>query len=194
MNPIHKQMWQAIPQRLVCAVLACALWPGVAQAQVRYFERPPTVAELRQALAPRAPASASSQASQAPLGRSRGIEWQAPGPVSSAPAVALPVTFDKSSAHVSASSSAYVQAVADLLASDPSLRLLIEGHTDATGQPTSNLMLSWDRAFTVFRLLVSKYRIDPVRLQPMGKGAAEPLDGASPVDGANRRVQFRVMG
>ena len=49
--------------------------------------------------------------------------------------------------------------------------MAIEGHTDASGSAQRNLMLSWDRAMTVFKLLVERYGIDPVRLQPVGKGS-----------------------
>lgn len=109
-------------------------------------------------------------------------------------AIALPVNFDLGSARVSAGSVGYIQAIAQALASDPSLRLVVEGHTDGAGSPQSNMMLSWDRAFSVFRLLVERYGIDPARLQPLGKGSTEPLNASNPRDGQNRRVQFRTMG
>jgi outer membrane protein OmpA-like peptidoglycan-associated protein len=56
------------------------------------------------------------------------------------------------------------------------------------------MMLSWERAYSVFKLLVERYGIDPARLQPIGRGPLEPMPGVAPNDGMNRRVQFRVAG
>jgi outer membrane protein OmpA-like peptidoglycan-associated protein len=80
------------------------------------------------------------------------------------------------------------------MARDPSIRLVIEGHTDVTGAYQRNMMLSWERAYSVFKLLVERYGIDPARLQPIGRGPLEPMPGVAPNDGMNRRVQFRVAG
>jgi outer membrane protein OmpA-like peptidoglycan-associated protein len=114
--------------------------------------------------------------------------------MSAGPAVAMPITFDTNSSRVAGSSVAYVDAVAGLLQRDPSLRLTIEGHTDAVGSPQRNLPLSWERAMSVFRLLIERHGIDPQRLQPIGRGSLEPLDGLPPTAPRNRRVQFRVLG
>jgi outer membrane protein OmpA-like peptidoglycan-associated protein len=108
--------------------------------------------------------------------------------------VALPIQFEFGSAVVSATSQPFIQVVGQLLQQRPDLYLLIEGHTDSVGSPQTNMMLSWERAFAVFRVLVDQYGIDPARLQPIGKGSTEPLPGVSPFDGQNRRVQFRTMG
>ena len=45
---------------------------------------------------------------------------------------------------------------------------------------------------TVFKLLVERYGIDPVRLQPVGKGSMELMDAGNPEGAANRRVQFKI--
>ena len=52
----------------------------------------------------------------------------------------------------------------------------------------------WDRAMTVFKLLVERHGIEPVRLMPVGKGSSEPLDELNPEAANNRRVQFRPLG
>jgi outer membrane protein OmpA-like peptidoglycan-associated protein len=114
--------------------------------------------------------------------------------MSAGPAVAMPIVFDTNSSRVAGSSLGYVDAVAGLLLRDTSLRLSIEGHTDAIGSPQRNMPLSWERAMSVFRLLIERHGIDPQRLQPVGRGSLEPLDGMAPTAPRNRRVQFRVMG
>jgi outer membrane protein OmpA-like peptidoglycan-associated protein len=133
--------------------------------------------------------------------RRKGIEWNtaaaaepADAPQRDAPAVALPVAFDRGAATVSKASMAYVDSIAAVLSEDPSLRLVIEGHTDTTGNPRANAVLSWERAFSVFRVLVERYGIDPQRLQPLGKGDSDPLRPAEPAHAINRRVQFRMAG
>lgn len=49
-------------------------------------------------------------------------------------------------------------------------------------------------AYSVFKVLVERYGIDSVRLQPLGRGPLEPMPGVAPSDGMNRRVQFRIDG
>lgn len=116
----------------------------------------------------------------------------APGAVS--PAAALPINFDLGSSRVDRGSLAYIETIASVMRSDPQIQLIIEGHTDDRGPYSRNMVLSWDRALGVFRALVESYGIDPMRLQPIGKGPLEPMPGTMPSDGANRRVQFRISG
>ena len=168
-----------------------------AQAQVQYFDHVPTAAEIRVALG--RPAPGEARLPSRPTSRRKGIEWHTAAPMgessgSSGQGLALPVTFDPGAARVSKASMAYVGSIASVLAEDPSLRLVVEGHTDATGATRANTMLSWERAFSVFRVLVDRYGIDPDRLQPVGKGSSEPLRPSDPADAMNRRVQFRVAG
>lgn len=137
-----------------------------------------------------APAGGAMQASTAPAGAT-GSAAAAPGP---APAVALPIGFDLGSAKVSPGSMSYVDVVGELLKRNPDVRLTVEGHTDALGHPQQNMQLSWDRAVSVYRLLVERHGVEPTRLTPIGKGQGEPLaEGAGPMDPRNRRVQFRLV-
>lgn len=193
----------------------------VSFAQVRYFDRPPTAEQLREALLarPRAEPSPMVRPADANGIAVRGIRWNDNSAVpagqdpakadaqtvtrppaaradadASGPAAAMPINFDSGSARVSAGSFPYLDAVAQVLQADPSMKVVIEGHTDASGPATRNMMLSWERAYSVFRLLVERYGIDPARLQPLGRGSLDPIDGATPTDGVNRRVQFRLHG
>jgi outer membrane protein OmpA-like peptidoglycan-associated protein len=108
--------------------------------------------------------------------------------------VDFPVQFNFGTTEVTQESRVYINLVGQMLQRDPSLNLQIEGHTDASGNAKANMMLSWERAFAIFRTLVDQYGIDPSRLRPVGKGATEPLPNAVPTDAENRRVQFRVFG
>ncbi|MGE0796685.1 MAG: OmpA family protein [Lautropia sp.] len=108
------------------------------------------------------------------------------------PAAALPISFDSGSRRVDTTSLPYLESIAAMMKSDPSLQLVIEGHTDGRGSFNRNMLLSWDRALGVLRTLVEVHGIDPVRLQPVGRGPLDPIPGMSPSDSANRRVQFRI--
>jgi outer membrane protein OmpA-like peptidoglycan-associated protein len=155
--------------------------------------QPPAAAALP---AKGAQGSQGTQATQgAPAGApasSAQLEAAAGSDPGAGPAVAMPISFDAGSARVSRPSIAYVDVVAQLLAKEPSLRLTIEGHTDASGNAQRNLVLSWDRALAVYRVLVERYGIDGRRLQPLGRGSQDPLEGLPVESPMNRRVQFRV--
>ncbi|HJV51239.1 MAG TPA: OmpA family protein [Noviherbaspirillum sp.] len=186
--------------------------PGFSQ--VTYFNKPPTPEELQRALKGSLHPDAA-ESSPAAFGRGiRPIDIQQQaqrnidgdkreqsktsrennGISSTSLAVAVPVSFKAGSSKIHLSSLSYIDAIATVLNRDPSLKLIIEGHTDASGDARHNMMLSWERAFTVFKLLVGRYGIDPARLYPLGKGATEPIDQDEPTASINRRVQFRVMG
>lgn len=72
-------------------------------------------------------------------------------------------------------------------------RLIIEGHTDATGGESYNQGLSEMRALSVKRYLVRAHGVESNRLLTIGKGEAEPLNRGVPTDPVNRRVQFRAV-
>jgi OOP family OmpA-OmpF porin len=184
-----------------CLVLTLA-GPGMAQAQVKFFDRVPTAHEIQDALNGRSAEKPGVVVGSSPRMRSRGITWNTPNteseiqtssPQDSSPALALPVQFESGAARVSTASMAYINAVALTLLRNPEMRLVIEGHTDAVGNPRANVMLSWERSFSVFRLMVQKYGIDPTRLQPAGKGSLEPLVPSGNNAAMNRRVQFRLL-
>ncbi|MEZ5650142.1 MAG: OmpA family protein [Burkholderiaceae bacterium] len=119
---------------------------------------------------------------------------QALGYSGSSPAAGMPINFASGSANIERDSYGFIQTVAEVLRSDPSMRLIIEGHTNSTGSYNRNMVLSWERAMGVYRVLVEEFGIEPTRLQLSGKGPSEPLPGTAPADGSNRRVQFRLNG
>jgi outer membrane protein OmpA-like peptidoglycan-associated protein len=82
--------------------------------------------------------------------------------------------------------------VAAALAADPALRLRIEGHTDAEGDPELNRRLSERRAQAVKATLVGRLGVRADRLSVVGVGAARPVAPNDTPDGRarNRRVEF----
>lgn len=75
---------------------------------------------------------------------------------------------------------------------DPAATIVIGGHTDATGTPAFNDVLSLRRAEAVKVYLEQHHGIAASRLQTHGLGQRVPLDGTGPYDPRNRRVQFRI--
>jgi fibro-slime domain-containing protein len=98
--------------------------------------------------------------------------------------------FDK--ADITKDSSAVLAQVAKVLRGDPSLRLRIEGHTDATGDAAYNRDLSQRRADAVKAYLVRTFSIDPSRLTTQGFGPDRPVATNATSDGRfkNRRVEL----
>lgn len=65
---------------------------------------------------------------------------------------------------------------------------VIEGHTDKTGTRAYNEELSKRRAEAVKDYLVNQMSVSPDKLQTVGKGFSEPVDGRRPYAPENRRV------
>ena len=70
----------------------------------------------------------------------------------------------------------------------------VQGHTDASGDPDVNLLLSEERAIAVRDYLVGS-GVDPSILTPRGYGAAQPIADNATDEGqaANRRVELVVI-
>ncbi|WP_448192228.1 OmpA family protein [Azospirillum sp. sgz301742] len=100
------------------------------------------------------------------------------------------INFAFNSAEIPAEFHSYVDAVGGLMKEDPSLKLVVEGHTDAVGSLPYNQTLSQRRAVSVGEYLVRVHHVDPQRIVVEGKGPAEPIT-ANPYDGRNRRVEFK---
>ena len=88
-----------------------------------------------------------------------------------------------------------VRQIAQLLGSVPSLKIVVEGHTDFMGSDDYNQKLGERRAQAVIKEL-NELGIDSARLSPLSYGESKPIfteetDWARAV---NRRVQFSVQG
>jgi outer membrane protein OmpA-like peptidoglycan-associated protein len=104
------------------------------------------------------------------------------------------IYFDLSSSEIETRSFPLVKAIAELVLAHPEYVLVhIEGHTDDTGQPEWNPILSQWRADAVKKKLI-EYGVPAERLDAKGYGYARPLDPAKTEDARakNRRVEFHV--
>ncbi|MDQ2867896.1 MAG: OmpA family protein [Verrucomicrobiota bacterium] len=98
------------------------------------------------------------------------------------------IYFDFSKAEVKPESAGTLEQIAKLLSSDPSLKLLVTGHTDNVGSFESNRALSERRAQAVVREIVTRYNISNERLFPFGVSFAAP---AAPNDSEENRAKNR---
>ena len=104
------------------------------------------------------------------------------------------IDFKTGSDHLEADSTPLLDAVAQLLASEPELKVEVEGHTDSHGDPATNRRLSQRRAQAVQTYLASK-GIDAKRIHTVGSGSTRPLVRARTPEAyeMNRRIEFRVL-
>lgn len=85
--------------------------------------------------------------------------------------------------------------VANVLKANPSLHLLIEGHTDNVGTAQKNQLLSENRAQAVMNYLVEKNGISKDRLSIKGYGFSKPVATNATSEGRalNRRVELTLF-
>lgn len=102
------------------------------------------------------------------------------------------IYFDVNSDRIRGESYKTLADIAQMLADDPSLKLMIEGHTDSDGNDAANLDLSQRRAESVRQYLVDTYKVAAERLQSRGYGESKPIDANTTPEGKanNRRVEL----
>lgn len=103
------------------------------------------------------------------------------------------IQFNIGSAVVSPASERTLDQIARILALSPDRCVIVEGHTDATGNYDKNMMLSRDRAGSVVNFISNRNGIDRKRLVPVGKGSSDSIQNLDPRDPRNRRVVFKVV-
>ncbi len=99
------------------------------------------------------------------------------------------VLFDINESSLKPAAQTNLQQVATFLQKYPDRTLVIEGHTDNTGDEQYNMNLSSERAITVKTALTAQ-GIDPSRIIARGLGESAPL--ASNSDSAGRQRNRRV--
>jgi OmpA-OmpF porin, OOP family len=102
------------------------------------------------------------------------------------------IYFDFNKATLKPESDAALAEVQKLLKADPTLKLLVVGHTDNVGEFEPNRDLSNRRAASVVEALTSRYGITSQRLFPFGCSFASPAAPNTTDDGRakNRRVEL----
>lgn len=106
----------------------------------------------------------------------------------------IDIKFDFDKAVVKPQYHDELQKFADVLKAHPELYVVIEGHTDSTGDDAYNLNLSEKRAASVREYLIKKFGVDESRLSSKGYGETKSIDTNKTAKGRanNRRVEAVV--
>jgi len=104
------------------------------------------------------------------------------------------INFDIGKADVKAESYPIIEQITKYLTEHPDTRIVIEGHTDNTGNDALNLSLSDKRAMSIKAEIV-KRGIDPSRMETKGFGSSKPVADNKTADGRtqNRRVTIKKL-
>lgn len=121
------------------------------------------------------------------------LEQKPTSNVREASALSIPVQFGFDSSDLTPQSRQQLNAIADgIKLTEGTIRVVVEGHTDAKGRATYNDKLSLRRASAVRDYLVNERKLQAKLLLVEGQGSHKPLDKGDPYAARNRRVQFRA--
>lgn len=103
------------------------------------------------------------------------------------------IFFASNSAVIDSVSYASLDEVVNLMNEFAEINLIINGHTDNTGDPLLNQLISQQRAEAVKKYLSGKW-IDPKRITAKGYGQSHPIDSNDTPEGRaqNRRVELKI--
>jgi OOP family OmpA-OmpF porin len=105
------------------------------------------------------------------------------------------ITFETGSWEIPPDQAARLQVVAEglnrAIARNPREVFLIEGHTDAVGNPVDNLSLSDRRAESAAELLTQQFGVPAENLTSQGYGSQYPKEQTDGPSRINRRVTVR---
>jgi len=104
----------------------------------------------------------------------------------------------KSGSHVISSDAKRVlKKVADVIAAQPELEVMVEGYTDNKPISTSDMKDNWDlsvkRSTSVIRVLQNDFNIQPSRLIAAGRSEYMPLESNDTVEGRARNRRTRIV-
>ncbi len=107
--------------------------------------------------------------------------------------------FNTASYRVNRKAHRILKKLADIIKSEPSMEVMIEGHTDS--RPIRNEVIedNWDlsvkRATSIVRVLEKKYGIESDRLIAAGRGSSVPLveNNTSKNRARNRRTKIMIL-
>jgi outer membrane protein OmpA-like peptidoglycan-associated protein/tetratricopeptide (TPR) repeat protein len=103
------------------------------------------------------------------------------------------IFFDFNKYDIKPESQAELDKVVQFMRDNPTVNVVIEGHTDNIGKPADNLKLSGQRAWTVVNYLVL-HGVKSKRLAGVGFGESKPVAGNDTEKGRaqNRRTELKI--
>ncbi|WP_194767266.1 flagellar motor protein MotB [Tamlana sp. I1] len=113
--------------------------------------------------------------------------------------IADDMLFNTASYKLSSKADPLLQKLADVINSEPSLDVMVEGHTDSRTINTVNIADNWDlsvlRATSVVRKLQDRYNVAPEKLIAAGRSSYQPLadNDTSENRAKNRRTRIIIL-
>ena len=105
--------------------------------------------------------------------------------------------FNTASYKVSSKANAILQKLADVINSEPSIDVMVEGHTDSRGINNARVQDNWDlsvlRATSVVRKLQNQFDVAPEKLIASGRSSYQPLVANDSRDNRARNRRTRIV-
>lgn len=107
--------------------------------------------------------------------------------------------FNTASYRLSSKADKVLKKLADVINSEPSLDVMVEGHTDARTISTVNIADNWDlsvlRATSVVRKLQDQYNVAPEKLIASGRSSYQPIASNDNAEdrAKNRRTRIIIL-
>ena len=111
--------------------------------------------------------------------------------------IADKLLFKSGSATISAKAKEVLGKVAEVIAAQPDLEVMVEGYTDNKPINTSCIKDNWDlsvkRSTSVIRVLQDDFNIEPARLVAAGRSEYMPLSSNDTVEGRSKNRRTRIV-
>lgn len=103
------------------------------------------------------------------------------------------ILFESGSSAVPFRQTQQLRDLADAVSRCPNAKIDVGGHTDRSGEQSSNLQLSWQRAEAVIKQITA-LGLKTDQFSPVGYSSTRPVtsDAKPNAQGLNRRVEFLV--
>lgn len=105
--------------------------------------------------------------------------------------------FNSGSYRISSKANTILQKLADVINSEASIDVMVEGHTDSRTINTDKIADNWDlsvlRATSVIRQLQNKYKVNPVQLIASGRSSYQPLVDNNTRENRSKNRRTRII-
>lgn len=105
--------------------------------------------------------------------------------------------FNSGSYRISSKANNILQKLADVINSEESIDVMVEGHTDSRSINTEKVADNWDlsvlRATSVVRQLQKKYNVNPEQLIASGRSSYQPLVENNSRDNRSKNRRTRII-
>ncbi|AXT18833.1 cell envelope biogenesis protein OmpA [Flavobacteriaceae bacterium AU392] len=105
--------------------------------------------------------------------------------------------FNTGSYRVSSKANTILQKLADVINSEPSIEVMVEGHTDSRSISTAKIADNWDlsvlRATSVVRKLQNDYSVSPEKLIASGRSSYLPIVENDTNENRSRNRRTRIV-